>query len=114
IFPSPRVKCASCGNNPVFGTSLASQSVMQVVKKLLLKRYHKMLATSRGIEFKKLRYLIEFFADLLPKRCTGKIVSEIKKIQTILGGYNDFCIQIAFLNRYVYDTRVEMPKALSG
>jgi len=66
------------------------------------------------IEFKKLRYLIEFFVDLLPKRRTGKIAGKIKKIQTILGNYNDYCIQIEFLSGYVDDTRVEMSKALSG
>ncbi len=119
---------AAVSSNPVFETPLASQSVMHVVKKLLLKRYHKMLAMNIGIdsqspdekihelriEFKKLRYLIEFFADLLPKRRTGKIVAEIKKIQTILGNYNDYCIQIAFLNHFVDDARVEMSNALSG
>ena len=66
------------------------------------------------IEFKKLRYLIEFFVDLLPKKRTGKIVIEIKKIQTVLGDYNDYCIQIEFLNSYIDDTRIEMSKALSG
>lgn len=107
---------------------MASASVLQVVKKLLLKRYHKMLVMSTAIdsqsadekihelriEFKKLRYLIEFFVDLLPKRRTGKIAGKIKKIQTILGNYNDYCIQIEFLSSYVDDTRVEMSKALSG
>ncbi len=114
--------------NSVFETSMALQSIARVVKKLILKRYHKMLMMSRGtscqspdenihalrIEFKKLRYLIEFFMDLLPKRSTGKIVREIKKIQTVLGDYNDYCIQIAFLNGYVDDTLVEMSKSLSG
>ncbi len=66
------------------------------------------------IEFKKLRYLIEFFVDLLPKKRTSKIVIEIKKIQTVLGDYNDYCIQIEFLNSYIDDTRIEMSKALSG
>ena len=31
-----------------------------------------------------------------------------------MGDYNDYCIQIEFLNSYVDDTRVEMSKALSG
>jgi len=114
--------------NATFQTPMALKPVLQVVKKLLLKRYHKMLAMSAAInsqsadekihelriEFKKLRYLIEFFVDLLPRKRTGKIVSEIKKIQTVLGDYNDYCIQIEFLNSYVDDTRVEMSKALSG
>lgn len=119
---------AELSQGSAFQTPMASKPVLQVVKKLLLKRYHKMLAmnaviTSQSadekihelrIEFKKLRYLIEFFVDLLPKKRTGRIVSEIKKIQTVLGDYNDYCIQIEFLNSYIDDTRIEMSKALSG
>ncbi|MDO9312422.1 MAG: CHAD domain-containing protein [Nitrosomonas sp.] len=119
---------AELSQNSVFQTPMASKPVLQVVKKLLLKRYHKILAMKAAInsrsadekiheiriEFKKLRYLIEFFVDLLPKKRTGKIVSEIKKIQTVLGDYNDYCIQIEFLNGYIDDARIEMSKALSG
>ncbi|MEQ1815790.1 MAG: CHAD domain-containing protein [Nitrosomonas sp.] len=119
---------AELSQSSAFQTPMASKPVLQAVKKLLLKRYHKMLAMSAAInsqsadekihelriEFKKLRYLIEFFVDLLPKKRTGKIVSEIKKIQTVLGDYNDYCIQIEFLNSYIDDTRIEMSKALSG
>ena len=119
---------AELSQSSVFQTPLASKPVLQAVKKLLLKRYHKMLAMSAAInsqsadekihelriEFKKLRYLIEFFVDLLPKKRTSKIVIEIKKIQTVLGDYNDYCIQIEFLNSYIDDTRIEMSKALSG
>lgn len=114
--------------NAAFQTPMALKPVLRVVKKLLLRRYHKMLAMSAAInnqspdekihelriEFKKLRYLIEFFVDLLPRKRTGKIVSKIKKIQAVLGDYNDCCVQIEFLNSYVDDTRVEMSKALSG
>lgn len=119
---------AEFSQNPAYQAPMASVSLLQVVKKLLLKRYHKMLVMSTDIdsqspdskihelriEFKKLRYLMEFFADLLPKRRTAKLVSKIKKIQTVLGDYNDYCIQIEFLNNYVDDTRIEMSKALSG
>lgn len=127
-----RTDLAACttelSQHSAYQTPMASAPVLHVVKKLLLKRYHKMLAMSAAIdsqsadekihelriEFKKLRYLIEFFVDLLPKRRTGKIAGKIKKIQTILGNYNDYCIQIEFLSGYVDDTRVEMSKALSG
>ncbi len=107
---------------------MASKSIARVVKKLILKRYHKMLAMCQGIscqspdqnihalriEFKKLRYLIEFFVDLLPKKRIVKIVGEIKKIQTILGDYNDYGVQIGILNGYVDDALVDMSNSLSG
>ena len=114
--------------NSVFETAMASKSIARVVKKLILKRYHKMLAMCQGIscqspdenihalriEFKKLRYLIEFFVDLLPKKRIVKIVGEIKKIQTILGDYNDYGVQIVILNGYVDDALVDMSNSLSG
>lgn len=119
---------AELSQSAAFQTPMALKPILQVVKKLLLKRYHKMLTMSAAInsrsadekihelriEFKKLRYLIEFFIDLLPKKRIGKIVSQIKKIQTVLGGYNDYCIQIEFLDDYIDDTWIEMSKALSG
>lgn len=65
-------------------------------------------------EFKKLRYLIEFFIELLPKKRTARLLSHLKSIQVILGDFNDFCVQIEFLNGFSDDRQIEMTKALSG
>lgn len=119
---------AELSSTATFQTPMALKKVLKVVRKLLLKMYHKMLAMSTAItsqsadeevhelriEFKKLRYLIEFFVNLLPKKRTCRLVGEIKKIQTVLGDFNDYCIQIEFLRSYIDDTRIEMSKALSG
>ncbi|MDQ6992384.1 MAG: CHAD domain-containing protein [Mariprofundus sp.] len=113
---------------PMFETTLAAKPVLAVVKKLLLKRYQKMLSMSRAInkqttdeeihqlriEFKKLRYLIEFFVDLFPKKRVHKLLAEIKKVQTVLGDFNDYCVQIDFLTAYMDHSKIELTKALSG
>ena len=133
-FPSDEYKdevaacVAALSLNSVAPTPMALKPVLKVVKNLLLKRYHKMLLMSEAInsqsadtaihelriEFKKLRYMIEFFVELLHRKRTARLVGEIKKIQTVLGDFNDYCIQIDFLISYVDDSRIEMSKALSG
>ncbi len=54
------------------------------------------------INCKKLRYLLEFFASLLPSNDMPPLLKRIKNLQTILGDYNDYCMQqehlMAFLN----------------
>lgn len=112
----------------VYEMKTATQPILQVAKKLLANRYYKMLAMSASttsqsadedvhslrIEFKKFRYLIEFFIDLLPKKDTNRLVGEVKKIQTVLGNFNDYSTQIDFLQKYLDDDRIEMSKSLSG
>jgi CHAD domain-containing protein len=128
-FRAEMAACAAELSRPsAYETAMAAKPIIKSVHKMLLGRYHKMLASSAGIdsesededihqmriEFKKLRYLIEFFAELLPKKRTARIVNEAKKIQAVLGDFNDCCVQIDFLNAYIDDTRVDMSKALSG
>lgn len=112
----------------VYEMKVATQPVLKVAKKLLVDRYYKMLALSAAttsqsadedvhalrIEFKKFRYLIEFFIELLPKKETSIIVSEVKKIQTVLGNFNDYSTQISFLQNHIDDARIEMSRSLSG
>lgn len=109
-------------------TPMASQPVLALVKRQLLKRYAAVLAMStaigRGsadddvhalrIELKKLRYLIEFFLDLLPRKRSVRLLGDMKKLQNVLGDFNDYCVQIDFLGQYVDDRHIRMSKALSG
>jgi len=114
--------------SPAYETDLALQPVLGVAKKLLLNRYHKMLASSAKIdsqsadedihalriEFKKFRYLIDFFISLLPKKDLNALVAEVKKIQGVLGNFNDYSVQVRFLKNYIDDDRIEMSKSLCG
>jgi len=111
-----------------FEHPISRKPVLAVVNKLLLKRYQKMNLIVAAfhietpdedihdlrIEFKKLRYLIEFFIDVLPKKRTHQLLSHIKKTQTVLGDFNDLCVQIEFLTAYRDDSKIEMTKALSA
>jgi len=112
----------------IFQTAIAEKAVLPVVKKLLLKRYLKMLSLGSlvnhktpdeeihqlRIEFKKLRYLIEFFADLFPKKETRQVLSAVKKVQGVLGDFNDYSVQKIFLSHYLDKSKIDMSNALSG
>lgn len=109
-------------------TKVADKPLLPVVDKLALKRYQKILGMVGIIddstvdeeihelrkEFKKLRYLIEFFSDLFPPEEIRKTIGTVKKVQNVLGNFNDYCIQIEFLNAYLDDHRIEMSKAVCG
>ncbi len=113
---------------PAFLTQMSKKPVLSVAKSLLIKRYKKIAHMSARLndksvdedvhdirkEFKKLRYLIEFFTELLPRKRTARLLAHLKKIQVILGNFNDFCVQIEFLSGFNDDRQIEMTKALSG
>ena len=45
------------------------------------------------IECKELRYLLEFFSSLFPREKIHDLIGQLKKLQDVLGGYNDFRVQ---------------------
>ena len=49
------------------------------------------------IEFKKLRYLVEFFRDLYPAELVDEVIAELKRIQDGLGSINDRRVHHAML-----------------
>ena len=49
------------------------------------------------IDGKKLRYLLEFFASLYEPINVTRLVKELKRLQDILGGFNDMTVQQARL-----------------
>ena len=46
------------------------------------------------IQCKKLRYLLDFFCSELPDGKTARVIKDLKKIQTVLGDFNDLSVQI--------------------
>ena len=113
---------------PAFLTQISKKPVLSVAKSLLIKRYRKIKHMNAQLndksvdedvhdirkEFKKLRYLIEFFIELLPRKRTARLLGHLKKIQVTLGDFNDYCVQIEFLSGFNDDRQIEMTKALSG
>ncbi|WP_029914389.1 CHAD domain-containing protein [Pelobacter seleniigenes] len=51
------------------------------------------------IECKKLRYLLELFAELFEKSLLKSLVRQLKELQDNLGRFNDFSVQREFLDR---------------
>ncbi len=49
------------------------------------------------IDGKKLRYLLEFFAELYPPRTIDDRIRELKQFQDILGEFNDARVQLALI-----------------
>jgi CHAD domain-containing protein len=85
----------------------AALPISELAGKRILKAYTRMLERGSGldsdpppetlhrlrIDAKKLRYLLEFFASLYPKKTVSKLVRELKQVQDILGGFNDMEVQ---------------------
>jgi CHAD domain-containing protein len=65
------------------------------------------------IDAKKLRYLMEFFWSLYPPREIGARIKELKKLQDILGGFNDMEIQRERLAEFA-DTLNAAPSVATG
>lgn len=119
---------AELSETPTFETPMSQKPVLSVARSLLIKRYKEIHSMSAQLnaesvdedvheirkEFKKLRYLIEFFIDLLPGKRTARLINRLKKLQITLGQFNDYCVQIEFLTSVSDDRQIEMTKAVSG
>jgi CHAD domain-containing protein len=53
------------------------------------------------IDCKKLRYLLEFFAELYPAKRIRPMIGALKKLQNCLGDYNDLTVELQSLARIV-------------
>jgi len=49
------------------------------------------------IQCKKLRYLMEFFSSLFPRKKINILIEQLKKLQDNLGDFNDLCVQEDYL-----------------
>ena len=49
------------------------------------------------IQCKKLRYLMEFFSSLFPRKKINVLIEQLKKLQDNLGDFNDLCVQEEYL-----------------
>jgi len=79
----------------------------------ILKEGNRVLEDPKGeglhllrIECKELRYLLEFFSRLFPRRKIRFQIGHLKKLQDLLGSYNDLCVQ----EQYLLDVARELRK----
>jgi len=59
------------------------------------------------IDAKKLRYLLEFFRSLYPERDINARIKELKRLQDILGGFNDVEVQRNLLSDFTRDLHAD-------
>jgi CHAD domain-containing protein len=56
------------------------------------------------IDGKKLRYLLEFFSHLYPSETVTRCIRELKRIQDILGEFNDTQVQLALVREFEHES----------
>jgi len=57
------------------------------------------------IHCKELRYLLEFFTNLFPRKKINVFVGQLKKLQDMLGAFNDFGVQEQYLKEVAGEMR---------
>lgn len=111
---------------PEFATELAARPIKPVVDAQILRRYRKICRRIARLDSdspaeqlhqlriagKKLRYLMEFFAELYPEKPMAKNIKATKKLQSLLGDFNDYSVQIAFLRERL--DRAESPALVAA
>lgn len=100
---------------------LAEKSIAEVASRIIRKRFKRVLKDGQvldavtpdpevhrlRIQCKKLRYAMEFFSALYPKQEMQLLLRHLKKLQDILGSFNDLSVQQEML-------RATMKKVPSG
>jgi CHAD domain-containing protein len=114
--------------------SSAGVPVGELARRIIIKRFKKILHDGRTLDIntpdaevhrlriqcKKLRYAIEFFSSLYPKDEIQIVVRQLKKLQDILGGFNDLSVQQEMLRLTLEELRagsrrnLELAAALGG
>jgi len=89
----------------------AALPIVDLARKRIYKRYRRVikdgdyilthmqdeLLHALRIECKKLRYLMEFFASLFPRKKMARLIKQLRKLQDNLGEFNDLSVQQEYL-----------------
>lgn len=98
-------------NRPASGAPNAARPIGELARRQIRKRYRQVIEDGSQIhahtedeivhalriDCKKLRYLIEFFASLFPKKEIERLVDQMKALQDQLGLFNDLSVQQIYL-----------------
>ena len=107
------------GSDPGGVSRHSEQPVGGYARKIIYRRYRRILKKGGAIgssspdetlhrlriQSKKLRYSLEFFASLFPKKEMNRVIKQLKGLQTNLGGFNDLSVQQEMLQNYLADIR---------
>jgi CHAD domain-containing protein len=89
----------------------AATPIIELARQGIFKRYRRVvkdgnyilehtqdeLLHALRIECKKLRYLLEFFANLFPPKKVARLINQLKRLQDNLGAFNDLSVQQEYL-----------------
>ncbi len=92
----------------------AARPILKIAQKRLSKRSGRVVETGRlllasmnderlhdlRIDCKKLRYLLEFTSSLFPHAAVAPVLAHLRKLQDVLGDFNDCCVQQETLEAY--------------
>jgi CHAD domain-containing protein len=92
----------------------AGKPIGVLAGKMILKRYARIMEDGGSItdatpdqelhdlriQCKKLRYVLEFFASLVPEQKLKVLVKQLKGLQDVLGKFNDYYVQQETLKQY--------------
>ena len=101
-------------NKPLQDSATASNAGLPIIDlacKRIYKKYRSVVKTGNQIlenaedemlhvlriHCKKLRYLMEFFSSLFPRKKINVLIEQLKKLQDNLGDFNDLCVQEEYL-----------------
>ena len=107
--PQQEAAAASNADQPII--TLARKRIYKqyrsIVKagNLILKKTEDEKLHALRIECKKLRYLMEFFSSLFPRKKNNLLIAQLKNLQDNLGDFNDLCVQ----QDYLMDIAGELP-----
>ena len=96
-------------------TGQANRPVAEVADRLIAKRLKRVLRSGKNIDAtspdaelhalrlhcKKLRYALEFFADLYEPKVMRKMIRQVKDFQEILGEFSDLSVHLSLLRTWL-------------
>jgi CHAD domain-containing protein len=103
----------------------ATIPIVDLARKRIYKRYRRVIKDgdyilthtqdeylhALRIECKKLRYLMEFFASLFPRKKMARLIKQLKKLQDNLGDFNDLSVQQEYLMHMAEELPIDDPRS---
>jgi len=103
----------------------ASMPIVKLAQKRIYKHYRRViqdgdtilthtqdeLLHALRIECKKLRYLMEFFSSLFPRKKMTRLIEQLKKLQDNLGEFNDLSVQQEHLMHMAEELPMDDPRS---
>ena len=107
------------------GAANGALPIVVLARKRIYKRYQRVIRDGEyilthtqdellhalRIECKKLRYLLEFFTSLFPRKKMARLIRQLKKLQDNLGDFNDLSVQQEYLMHMAEELPIDYPRS---